>query len=125
MTIAGTATSSFSGVIQNGASPTAVAMAGPGLLTLAGSNFYTGGTTVSGGTLQLGTNTALGIGSLAIDNGTVDLASNSPTVLGLSGSGGAITNSGTAGSLLTVNQAAQRRPSAARSPTARVPWPSS
>ena len=77
---------------------------GNGLLALAGSNAYSGGTTVSGGTLQLGNASALGTGGLTANNGTVDLASFSPTVSSLSGAAGTITNSGGSDSTLTVNQ---------------------
>ena len=61
---------------------------------------------VVGGTLQLGNNRALGTGSVAADAGTIDLAGYSPTVMTLSGSAGAITNSGSAESILTVHQSA-------------------
>ena len=74
-------------------------------LTLANSNFYTGGTTVNGGTLQLGNIGALGSGGLTVNNGAVDLAGYSPTVPSLSGgSAGTITNSFSSAKL-TVNQA--------------------
>ena len=73
-------------------------------------NSYGGGTTVSGGLLQLGNNSSLGLssGSLALTSGTLDLAGYSPTVASLSGTGGAIfasSNGTQANSVLTVNQA--------------------
>ena len=46
--------SSFSGVIEDGASQTALTKQGTGIFTLTGTNTYTGGTTINGGTLQLG-----------------------------------------------------------------------
>ena len=47
---------------------------GLGMLSVTGSNTYTGGTAVSGGTLQLGNSAALGSGGLTVGNsGTVDV----------------------------------------------------
>ena len=42
----------FSGVIQDGASQTALTLNGPGTQILAGSNTYSGLTTITAGTLQ-------------------------------------------------------------------------
>ena len=44
----------FSGLLQNGAGPLTLIKSGTGTLTLSGTNSYTGGTTISVGTLQLG-----------------------------------------------------------------------
>jgi autotransporter-associated beta strand protein len=75
-----------------------------GLLVLSGSNGYSGGTTVSAGTLQIGNVHALGSGGLTANGGVVNLAGINPTIPGLSGAAGTITNtSGTA--TLTVNEA--------------------
>ena len=65
---------------------------GAGTLTLSGSNTYNGGTTVSNGTLQLGSANALGAatGNLTVNGGTLDLNGNSVTVGSLSGSAGAV-----------------------------------
>ena len=76
--------------------------AGPGVLTLAGTNTYTGNTTVSAGTLKLGSATALPTGAGKGDvvvNGTLDLNGLSYTVNGLSGSSSGIIFSGTGGAL--------------------------
>ena len=68
--------------------------AGSGTLSLAGSNSYSGGTTVSAGTLQLGNAAARSASSapLTLASGRLDLAGYSPAVGVLSGSGGTITS---------------------------------
>ena len=48
-----------------------VAKNGAGTTTLTGSNNYTGGTTVNAGTLEIGSNTALGSGLITINGGGV------------------------------------------------------
>ena len=73
------------------------------MLTLTGTNTYSGPTTVSGGTLQLGSAAALPVGPMVANGGVVDLAGYSPTVSNLSGLAGTITSS-TGSSTLVVNQ---------------------
>ena len=74
---------------------------GTNSLTLSGNNSYTSGTSVTGGTLQLGNAGALGAGSVALSAGVLDLASNSTTIGALSGTAGStITN--TTGSPVTL-----------------------
>ncbi len=80
-------------------------LGGGGMLNLSASNGYSGGTTVSGGTLQLGNTSALATGGLTADAGSVDLAGYSPTVFGLGGAAGTITNSVSSAVTLTANQA--------------------
>jgi autotransporter-associated beta strand protein len=78
----------FNGVISGGGS---LVQAGTGLLTVTGSNVYTGGTTISAGTLQVGNGNA----TAALGPGT--LTDNSALVFNLSGApafGGAISGSG-------------------------------
>jgi len=74
---------------------------GSGLLTLSGSNSYTGGTVVSNssGTLIVGSVNALGSGSnaLTVNAGTVDLQGRNISVGALSGSNTGIIRSGSAG----------------------------
>ena len=62
LTVAGyDADTTFSGVLQDGAAgKLALTKDGSDTLTLTGANNYTGGTTISGGTLQLGNAAALG-----------------------------------------------------------------
>ncbi len=88
---AGAAT--FSGVIQNGAGQTSLTVNGVGTQVLAGSNTYTGVTTIASGTLQLGAGG--GTGSIDNSSGVLDSGilafSRSDTVtfaLPVSGSGG-------------------------------------
>ncbi len=100
----GNANGSFAGAIQDTSGIIALRKVGSGLQVLSGSNGYIGGTTVSGGTLQLGNNSSLGSGGLTANNGTLDLAGFSPIVPSLNGLAGTITNSGSALSTLTVNQ---------------------
>jgi fibronectin-binding autotransporter adhesin len=84
-------TSIFSGVIQNGAGTVSLNKVGTGTLTLSGTNTYTGNTTVTLGTLKVGSINAIpsGLlkGNLAL-TGSLDLNGNSITVNGLSGTGG-------------------------------------
>ncbi|MEJ8811679.1 autotransporter outer membrane beta-barrel domain-containing protein [Variovorax ureilyticus] len=57
----------WAGAISGGAGLT---KAGSGALTLSGNNTYTGGTALKQGRLNVGSNTALGTGELAMDDGT-------------------------------------------------------
>jgi len=62
---------------------------GPGTTILTAANTYTGGTTVSVGTLQLGTGGSLApTGALTVNGGTFNLNGNNQTVGALSGTGG-------------------------------------
>ncbi len=54
----GNASGTFSGVIQNTTGAIALSKTGTGTLVLSGSDTYTGGTTISSGTLQLGDGTS-------------------------------------------------------------------
>lgn len=64
------ATSTFAGVIQDGHSPISLMRAGPNLLTLSGTNTYSGTTTIAAdASLQIGEGLATGsLGSGSIDN---------------------------------------------------------
>ncbi|TCU96311.1 autotransporter-associated beta strand repeat-containing protein [Roseateles saccharophilus] len=69
----------------------AVAQAGSAILTLSGSNTYSGGTSVTSGTLKLGASNVLGSGAVTINGGTLDIANRNPTVAGVSLQSGSIT----------------------------------
>lgn len=95
----------FSGVISDTSSVTAVSVmkSGAGTQIFDGINTYRGTTTVNGGTLQLGTSGNLGSGVLSVISGTFDLNGRSQTVSNFGGTGGALTNSSSTTSTLTVN----------------------
>ena len=73
---------------------------------LSGANGYTGGTTISSGTLRAGSGTALGTGSLAVNAGALDLNGQSLAIGTLTGSSGGVITSSVAGAAsLTTNSA--------------------
>jgi len=69
-----------------------------GTLVLGGANSYSGGTTLTAGTLQLSGSGTLGStsGSLTVNGGTLNLSGTTQGVGNLTGSGGTILNNGTA-----------------------------
>jgi fibronectin-binding autotransporter adhesin len=77
LTVSGTATGAGS-----------LSKTGPGTLILSGTNNYTGGTTVSAGTLQAGSPSAFGTGAMNVLAGaTLDLANIDNTLRSLNGAG--------------------------------------
>ena len=99
--VAGTAT--FGGFITDDGT-VGLTKSGAGLLILSASNGYSGGTTIGGGTLQLGHASAMGTGWVALYAGTLDLGGVSPTIGALSGTTDSIiTNNGGNASALTTN----------------------
>jgi autotransporter-associated beta strand protein len=68
----------------------AVTKIGTGRTILAASNSYSGGTTLSAGTLTISNAHALGSGNLTVNGGTLDLAGNNVTAANLGGTGGTI-----------------------------------
>ena len=76
------------GAVYDASNGYSITKTGSGTLVMTASSGYSGGTTVSGGVLQLGDNNALGSGSLTVNsNGTVNLHGYEPTVTSLNGSG--------------------------------------
>ena len=77
------------------------------LLTLSGTNDYSGGTTLTVGTLKLGNASALGSGPVTVNGGLLDLNGTSVTMGSLGGTGGAIVDlsAGAGITTLTVTQA--------------------
>jgi autotransporter-associated beta strand protein len=78
-----------------------------GTATFNVANSYSGGTTVSDGTLTLGTATnALGstTGTLTVNGGTLNMASYNLTVGNLTGTGGAISGTASGNRILTIGQ---------------------
>jgi fibronectin-binding autotransporter adhesin len=73
-----TGTTQFSGVISGAGS---LVKNGASTLSLAGANTFTGGTTLSAGTLNLNSAAALGTGALTISAGTIDNTSGSAITL--------------------------------------------
>jgi autotransporter-associated beta strand protein len=71
---------------------------------MSAANGYSGGTTLTSGTLQVGNATALGVGQLAVNGGVLDLNAQALSVGALSGgSGGLITTSQAGAASLTTN----------------------
>lgn len=77
----------FSGVIQNGSGITSISKSGTGILIVSGTNTYTGTTTVSAGTLRLGSATSLADASAVTVTGTLDLNNFNETLGSLAGAG--------------------------------------
>jgi autotransporter-associated beta strand protein len=90
-------TQTLSGMISDGTSPGTLAMNGPGELVLSGANNYTGGTVISGGTLQLSGAGTLGAvtGTTTVNTGgTLDLGGTTQTQAAINLAGGTIENGG-------------------------------
>ena len=75
------------------AGSTSLVKSGTGTLIVSNTNSYTGGTVVTGGTLRVANQSALGdaSGTLTVNGGALDLSGNSVTTGGLSGTAGVIT----------------------------------
>ena len=101
-----TGANTLASVIPDNGGATSVTKSGAGNWVLSGNNTHSGGTTVNGGTLQLGNANALGTGAVAVNGGTLDLGGHNAAIAALSGSTGAsITNSVSGTSTLTTTVA--------------------
>lgn len=101
-----TADSIYAGTLREGASGTlAFTKAGPAMLTLTGDNMYSGGTTISSGTLQLGNGGTLGsLAGNVVNNGA--LAFNRSNALFFDGSisgSGSVSQRGSGTTTLTAD----------------------
>ena len=102
------ASSTFGGLISNGASRNiSIVVTGGGLLSLASTNSFTGGVSVLNGTIQLGADGALGTGAITLgttgSNGVLDLNSFNQTVSSLAVGAGAVAGSQIIGNSSTVD----------------------
>lgn len=101
LTVGDASSTTFSGTLQNGAAATlALTKVGAGMLTLSGTNTFTGGTTISAGTIQQGVANALPSGRALTVNGTsvFDLNGFDASVSTLGGASTAIVSDNAAGS---------------------------
>ena len=104
-----TAAGVFSGTLQNGSNTLALTLdtGSSNTLTLGGANTFSGGTTITAGTLRMGNAAALGTGSVTLGGGTLDINGLTTNDIGsLSGTSGTITNNGGAAAVLQVEQTA-------------------
>ncbi|MDQ0395721.1 autotransporter domain-containing protein [Labrys monachus] len=93
LTVAGSGTSTFAGTIADGDHALGLAKTGTGTLVLTGANSFSGGTSITGGKLQLGNGGAVGwiTGDVTTSSGTRLVFDRSDEVTfagGISGSGG-------------------------------------
>jgi autotransporter-associated beta strand protein len=70
LTVSNTGLTTFVGAVGQSASGFALTKAGAGALALTAADTYSGGTTLSAGTLEVGNNSALGTGTLTLKGGT-------------------------------------------------------
>ena len=97
-TVSGAGNLTESGVISDGAGSTALTMNGTGTLALSGANTYTGTTTISAGTLQVGAGGAtgqLGTGNVTNDSALVFNRTAVLTVANAISGAGTLTQNGT------------------------------
>jgi len=106
LTVSGSTSGTFAGIIQNGSGKVGLTQAGTSNLTLAGANTYSGDTVIAGGTLVIGGSTALQNSTLNYDNQGGALSFGTQTVVTLGGLKGAqylaLLNTSGSGVALTV-----------------------
>ena len=79
--LAGVTNLEFAGAIVEGAAPASVEKIGAGIATLAAANSHTGGTRITAGVLRVGSNAALGSGSLQLNGGALTSSDTNPLTL--------------------------------------------
>jgi autotransporter-associated beta strand protein len=81
LTVGTSATATFKGVIgQSGSTPYALTKSGAGTLVLSTANTYTGGTTLTAGTVTVSNGNALGNGTLTLNGGTLSSSGGAQTL---------------------------------------------
>ena len=85
---------------------TSLAKSGAGVLAVTSANDYSGGTTITGGTVQIGNAAALGIGTITLNGSGATLENNSGSLLSVSnaltvGTSGGTINAGANGTTLS------------------------
>ncbi len=106
LTVNNSSNYTYGGALANGSGGLGLTTTSAGMLTLAGSNSYSGLTTIGGGTLQVGNPAALGSSTLTFGSsgGTLDVNGYNASVGGLTGNSGVIvSNALTTAGTLTVN----------------------
>jgi autotransporter-associated beta strand protein len=104
LTTGGSASTTFSGVIQDGVGATGLIKQGTGTFTLSGANTYTGDTTINAGTLQGGVANAFSAASATTINtgGTLNLGGFAQTINAVSLAGGTLTNGQLTGAITST-----------------------
>jgi len=101
LTVNQSGTTSYDGVIENGAGTVSLLKQGSGLVTLSGTNTYSGNTTITGGLIGFSALANLGSGTIALNGGglqwagnnTLDISS-SPRFAALGSAGGTFDTNG-------------------------------
>lgn len=106
LTGSNTGTNTLAAAIGDNSGATAVVKGGAGTWVLAGNNSYSGGTTVSNGTLVVAGATALGVGSITMAGGTLDLGGFTVTNGAVTLSQGTISNGTLSAGALDISGAA-------------------
>jgi fibronectin-binding autotransporter adhesin len=81
VTFAGSGPITLSNIVSDGGVSSSLKYTGTGILTLSGNNSYSGGTTLSSGTLSVGHNSALGTGAFTFGGGTMQAVGANPITL--------------------------------------------
>jgi autotransporter-associated beta strand protein len=97
----------YSGTINDGVGTVALVKVGTGVMQLSGASGYSGGTTISGGTIEVTNANSVGTGAVTLDGGTFKLDSSVTSIafgnaFQVNTAGGAIDNNGASLSLSGV-----------------------